>query len=1155
MTDQKNPFNDWERVLEALPGALVVFCLEGDQPIVVWANRAFGDLIGGNSGELAGSGLIPLLSGPTFTEGDVAVELPAAISSKVPSTIKIGVTPDGTPFHMEIKQVGEESSDPFYLGILTPQSTEPSSREKATDLALECSGVGVFDWNIAEGTCIVSDEWYRQLGHPIGKSILKSEETHQFLNPIAQEIVFQGIHPALVGETDEFEVEFPVEDSEGNTGWIRSKGKVIAREANGEATRIVGMNTNITQMRKVNEELKKSERLFGQLEKMVLAGGWEYFNDTNESRWTEMIFRIFEMEPNSPALNADSAVGFFDQPYRDRLLDSFYDLLNYGTPYDLEGRIVTAKGNVRWVRTIGESEAGGEPCSHIWGVMIDITERKLAQERESLANSRFRAATNAAQIALWQYDPANDEVIWDDQMYKLLGVDSGASITWNFWMSLIDERDRPRLLAAVEDMIGLKQTSTSLVFRIITPDGEVKFLQGHFSPEKGEDGRLARLIGLNWDVTGEESTRRALALSEERFRLILDNSPSAVAMCNREMEYIAYSRRWLEDYKLGDRNIIGLSHYEVFPEIPQRWKDLHRKCIDEGVVLRCEEDEFERLSGDVDYIRWELQPWRDLQGNIGGLIMFTEILTEKRKAQDALKTALQAKAEFIATVSHEIRTPMNGILGMIALLLDSPLNDEQLDFAMSIENSAESLLTLINDILDFSKIEAGKMRMLHAPFDPVILFEQVVELLETRASPKGLDLVMRLYAGLPEKLEGDAGRIRQIIMNLLGNAIKFTQEGNVLLEARTNNITGNQCELDVRVTDTGPGIPDDKVESVFEDFSQIHLPHHGTEGGTGLGLAICQRLVRLMGGQIGYERAATGGACFWFRIPIGIPVEEDSPNPFAGNRALPDHILVIDTEPHYREAISELLRGEGCQDVRTSPSLSILEDWTPLDAGEHIVIVGLGVHPPAHLLDELETQLQAIGSWSRLLILAPRTSSTHGIIRRKFPQAYILHRPFKRASLLRFLRDPERRETGGRSLVNRIPGPENRGVPTGSRILVVEDNAVNKKLLEKFLERLECRIEFASDGKDAVRMATEREYHAILMDCKMPVMDGFEATRMIRDYEGGSSRHTPIIALTANALAEDRQACFEAGMDDFLSKPIRPNVLADTLGKWISSEE
>ncbi|MCC5877092.1 MAG: response regulator, partial [Candidatus Sumerlaeia bacterium] len=661
-------------------------------------------------------------------------------------------------------------------------------------------------------------------------------------------------------------------------------------------------------------------------------------------------------------------------------------------------------------------------------------------------------------------------------------------------------------------------------------------------------------VGLNWDVTEQHRAKQALEISEERFRVLLDNAPSAVAMFNIDMEYLAYSRRWLEDYRLPDKPILGMSHYEVFPEAPDRWRKLHRRCLDNGEVIKCDEDEFVRNNGALEYIRWELRPWHDESGNIGGLMMFTEVITEQKKSQRERLSAMQAKSDFVATVSHEIRTPMNGILGMVSLLLDTPLNSEQRNFALTIENSAESLLALINDILDFSKIEAGKMEIVSSPFDPRLLMEQVVELLETRSSPKGLDLISCVHPGLPPRLSGDAGRIRQIIINLLGNAIKFTNEGQVAIEVAPGDMDGKRCWLQIQVRDTGPGFPEDQIDDLFQAFSQLQSGRLVNEGGTGLGLAICQHLVELMGGRIEARNLPGKGACFNVLLPLEIPGEDEVTEPFAGNRALPDHILVFDADEHLRNNLGGFLRMEGCRHVTITGELDAIENWAPESPQLPVAILGFGVHVPPSVITKLEALIESLNPRAKVILLAPRSSATHGLLRRKFPDELLHHRPFNSSTLLRFLRDPLHVDTGGRDHHGDTANVKNSNIQPGVRVLVVEDNAVNKVLMGKFLSKLDCRVDFADNGAEAVAMATRRDYHVILMDYKMPVMNGIEATRRIRDYEGGSTRHTPIIALTANAMAEDRQACFEAGMDDFLPKPIRPNVLTGILEKWVPAD-
>lgn len=1146
---------DNSSLLEAFPAPALILRVDGPRLQIVRANGAFTALIGRDRETLAGKEFASVLTFP-YKEKQLAGDLQEALDHGAPASLEFQLllhSGNSVLHKLNLNAIATDGGNQLMLATFSNMETSDVGEGLRHRLAMECAECGLFDWDLETGICVVSDEWYRQLGMRVGKSVLTSEETVAHLTRDSLSVVREAVTPVLEGAVDEFDVEFPFFDQKGETRWIRSKGKVHTRNSKGGAKRVIGINTNITHLKRVNEELRKNQRLSNQIGRMVHAGGWEYFPESGETRWTDDLFAIFDIDPGKPKAAKD-ALSYFVPGDREILEAAFTRLIEDGKPYDFELRLLSAAGNLKWVRAMAERDNLTTSSTYVWGVMMDITAEKQAEERERNLISRFESATASANIGVWQYDIQTGIVEWDDVMYSLFGLEKGTPMTREIWDGLIHEEDREMMAREVESVFRIPGMISNKVFRARRQDGDLRYIQGVAKVEKNERGEPCRLVGLNWDVTDQHRARRALELSEERFRLILDNSPSAVAMFNDKMEYIAYSRRWLEDYKIKDASILGRSHYDVFPDIPDEWKEHHRRCIENGETLECDEDKFERENGDVEYLRWVLKPWHGENEKIAGLIMFTEVITEHKINQQERLSAIKAKSDFVATVSHEIRTPMNGIIGMVSLLLDTELNTEQREFALTIENSAEALLALINDILDFSKIEAGKMEIVNAPFDLRLLLEQVVELLETRSSPKGLDILSCMDPRIPHRLSGDAGRIRQVLINLLGNGIKFTSEGWVGVKVFPLEIKADTCYIQFDICDTGPGFPEGTVDKLFEAFSQVQHGREPQEGGTGLGLAICQNLVELMGGTIEASNLPGQGACFTVRVPLGIPGEDEVTEPYAGNRALPEHVLVFDVDVNVSRSLQKYLQSEGCRQVVVAESLDEIVDWQPMSSQMPVAVLGLGVQMAPAMLTRLEEIVSTLRDRARIVFLAPRSSATHGLLRRKFPVDSLHHRPFKSASLLRLLRDPLHVQTGGLHSHPSREVEQEWKIQPGARVLVVEDNNVNRILMNKFLSRIECRLEFAENGEEAVNMATRTDFCLILMDCKMPVMDGIEATRRIRDYEGGSTRHTPIIALTANALAEDRQTCFEAGMDDFLSKPIQPHVLMRKLEKWLPAD-
>ncbi len=432
-----------------------------------------------------------------------------------------------------------------------------------------------------------------------------------------------------------------------------------------------------------------------------------------------------------------------------------------------------------------------------------------------------------------------------------------------------------------------------------------------------------------------------------------------------------------------------------------------------------------RIRGDDGVSRWThalLSPIRDTSGEISGFIMTLQDATDRKYTEQELYNALdqarganQAKSEFLANMSHEIRTPLNGVLGVADLLTDTELTDVQTGYINTIRTSGESLLTILNDILDFSKIEAGMLSIEKIAFNLKDSAQSVIHLLHPKASEKGIGLRLDMDADIPIRVIGDPGRLGQVLMNLMSNAIKFTSEGEVRLRVHCENRDADYALIHLSVIDTGIGIPEDQIGSIFGKFIQADSSTTRKYGGTGLGLAISEQLTRLMGGEISLESTEDVGSTFRLVLPLQLDQR-------------PEIVFLSENDTHFEKTSLE-----------------------------------------------------------------------------------------------------------------------------GYRVLLVEDNAVNQLVARRLLEKLGCRVDTANDGVEAVEILQRDIYDVVLMDCQMPRMDGFEATRAIRDVEDGDAR-MPIIALTANALEGDRERCIEAGMDDYLTKPIRKEELAEVLGRWLETK-
>jgi two-component system, sensor histidine kinase and response regulator len=896
------------------------------------------------------------------------------------------------------------------------------------------------------------------------------------------------------------------------------------------------------------------------LEFAQAAGGFGVFElnlATGHVKGTSLFFELIGLECRDMSLSREEWLASVFPEDLEGVVRTLSDAIAQGGGYETEYRTLTTSGEIRWLAGRGQVLPGSEGYdSRIIGTITDITERKELEDRLRYATESLNIAQTAAGVATFDFDFRRNSRICSDNFRELMGLAASTPLDdLNLTLANVHPADFLRVRSAPSETT-VDNPNYRCEYRLLI-DGQERWIGERAKVSHGPSGEIERITGALVDISDLKRTKAALGTVEIRLKRALRGSQDGlweidlVTNTNWYGEGFAallgYTPRELPTSREGFLTLIHPEDVESLKASVASHLE-HRTAHDMEFRVR-------HKAGHYEWIRGRGQAERAADGTPLRIAGAMQVITDRKLAEQAIvdaklaaEAANRAKSSFMANLSHEIRTPMNGVLGMSEILAETQLDSTQREYLDIIRGSAKALLSLINGVLDLSKIEADRLELENVDFDFISLMYETVAATALQTASKGIELIVSIEPDVPVKIRADPGRLRQVVLNLIGNAVKFTHEGHITLYSAARRDAEGRTSLTIEVTDTGIGIPPDRLDRLFKTFSQIDSSTTRHYGGTGLGLSIVKRLGELMGGEVGVRSEVGKGSTFWVRVPVEVPQAQ----PTRVTTGLGKRILIVDDIPAALESLAMKLKLYGYETLgagSVDEALSLIAEDSSID-----VVLADELMPMRGGLDLLDA-LRSEPRYATLpFILLSLFGAEHDTADRAHRPDGVGLKPV-RAALLNTLVDQvlTGKKPSAPAVRSATPAP-----PTfrGNKILLVEDNPVNQRVAQRTLQNLAAEVTIANNGAEALERIAATAFDAILMDCQMPVMDGFTATRRIRESERTrGAKRMPIIALTANVMSEDREKCLAAGMDAHLGKPIEPAQVIEALSRFLKGKE
>ncbi len=1126
---------------------------------ITWVNEGFQRITGYSPAEALGQSPALLLQSGRTDPATLAALRSALNAGQGYRGEVLNRHKDGTHYwlDLDIQPLLDDHGTPIGFMAIQADITERKQAERALvrerrslQNIIEGTQVGTWEWHVETGHTVFNERWAQIAGYTLAELRTTTIETWtQLSHPDDQRLAAMQLERHFDGLTEGYECELRLRHKAGHWVWALDRGKLFGRSEDGRPRWMAGTRMDITERKQAETALRASQDFLVQTGRIGGVGGWALDIATQTLSWSDETCRIHELEPGHQPTLAE-ATAYYAPEAQAAIQVAVEAGMTSGRGWDLELPLTTARGRPIWVRAVGEvAFADGAPV-RLFGAFQDITARRALEGELRAKNDLVNSVIENLPCGLSVFDgdlklvAANHEfrrlLDFPDALFDRPAVQFEDVIRFNAQRGEYGAGDVEATVQAI--VARARAVQQPHQFERVRPDGTPLEVRGAPMPGGG-------FVTTYTDVSARKAAEAEVQRSGALMRGAIDAIDEAFVLFDPQDRLLFCNDKYRQVYA-------SMAHLMV---PGATFESIIRPGAEAGdyieAIGRADEWVAERVAAHRSGNTTLVQPLangrtlRIVERKLpdGHIVGFRVDITELVQATAAAEKASLAKSQFLANMSHEIRTPMNAILGMLALLRKTELSTRQADYAGKTEGAARSLLGLLNDILDFSKVEAGKMTLDPHPFRFDQLMRDLGVILSANAGAKPLEVLFDVDPALPRHLVGDAMRLQQVLINLGGNAIKFTPSGEVVVSARVVQRSASEVTLRVAVRDTGIGIAPENQARIFSGFTQAEASTTRRFGGTGLGVAISQRLVTLMGGELKLDSALGQGTTFHFTLTLPVVATTEEEPELALRAALPGQALrtlVVDDNPTARELLQQMTEALGwTADLADSGEAALALLAARHAAGERYDAVFMDWQMPG--LDGWETAARiragGLAADAPLVVMVTAHGRDKLEARSTTDQALLdgfLVKPVTASMLLDAVVNARQgRDQPHLSALGRQAAPTGAPRLAGLRLLIAEDNLNNQQVARELLEGEGAHVQIANNGQEAVEAvaAADPPFDVVLMDLQMPVMDGFTATVRIRQDLGKTL--LPIVAMTANAMASDREACLAAGMNDHVGKP------------------